>query len=53
MSVDNKPRDFVGLIGNDRLVEKHGKRQVGKRELRRDALLTSRRRDARELVTAA
>ena len=53
VGIDDEPRDFVGLIGNNCFVEERGKRQVGERILRGDAFLAGRRRNARELVAAA
>ena len=51
--VDDQPRDFVGFIGHDLLVEKMRERQVGQRKLRGYALLGRVRGDAGEHVSAA
>ncbi len=41
------------LVGDDHLVEEGRQRQVGQRELRRDAFLAALRHHARKRVTAA
>ena len=39
MGVDDKPRDLVGLIGNDMVAEECGQWQIGERKLRGDPFL--------------
>ena len=51
--VDDKPRDLVGLVGDERLVQERLQGQIGERQLRRQPLHAVCGGDARELIARA
>ena len=53
VGVDDQPRHFVRLVGNDLLGKKMRQWQIGKRKLRRDALFGRISREPRQHVAAA
>ena len=53
VAVDNQPRDLVILVRDDGFVEKRGERQIGQRELRRDAFFAALGDQTGERVAAA
>ena len=53
VAVDDQPRDFIGLVGNQRFLQELRQRHLRQRHLRRDALLGRLRGDARELIARA
>ena len=53
VGVHDEARDFVVLVGNDRLFDEMRQRDVGERELGGDAFFGGVGGDARELVAAA
>ena len=50
VGVDDEPRHLVLLVGNERFVEEHSERHIGKQHLCRDALLVAARRASRRHV---
>ncbi len=50
MSVEDQPRDLVGLVRNDRVVKKRGEWHVREAHLGGDTFLGGMRSDARQLV---
>ena len=53
MRVADQPRDFVSLVGNDRVIQQTLQREIGQRHLRRDPLLLAGGGDSGEGVSAA
>ena len=53
MGVDDQPRDLVGLVGDNRIVQEFAQRQVAKRHLRRHPLRAGRGGNAGKLVARA
>ena len=53
VGIDDEPRHFIGLVGDDEFVQKCRKRQVGQRILCGYTFLAGFRRNSRELVAAA
>ena len=51
--IKNKPRNFVGLVGDDGLIQKALKRQLRNCHLCSDALLRGCGADARKLIARA